>query len=760
MLPRILIIDDQLGSGSGRQEFCNLAELKDVTPEMQAEPPEEPVAEVYFLRGQKIVDGKVKNDLPGTLEHIRQGCLNAPPWAMVFIDMEFKTGKVNQNGKPAGRPDDSDPSRYFGLTILKGMVKDPLLRQLPVVIMSAMAADPVESIYPKYRAIEFFDKDEITLHGNGRYKIAKLLEEHGLIEDKKGVIIGSSLAMLTCLRDARKRAKMGDDNIILVGEPGVGKELMAEYIHYNSPKKDGPFKTYFCNAPDTIVDRDLFGYERNAFTGADRRQNGAIDLAAGGTLFIDEFGHLSALVQDRLPRLLEKNTRQTQRLGEIDARRVDLQVVLATNKFELLESGSADFRADILQRVQASSNPIILPPLRERKKDILVLARHLLIKIESDCLGKYEAFQGRTIDASAEQALLKHSWPGNVRELKDRLEFAVTNFPKHTVLTAETLNITTDGANKRQQQKESTPSDDAQRHVSSRPPSKLEELFDHLDKMLSEFPIDPYRDNLYGSKPRIEEISRKFIQRLAGAVLCKYLHCSSDDESLLEKCTAGRKNTEAMKHLLGKTTKGKAPQRLLRQIAGLSQKGESVQYPSVIPFVDRDEQVREKFRTSIVRSINQKKNSRNRKEKEVLPFTLSDITSSIRSISSKDEYTQLPQEYCKSMMLIFENYNAKHASADDLDVKDVKKIKNLVGAILTLCPDEIVTLIQQLDDKVRKNLLLDHSTSDGLISNLVAQRHPQSDQEGNVDDDKAPPPEHLVELITLSEKGWESPSTD
>ena len=201
------------------------------------------------------------------------------------------------------------------------------------------------------------------------------------------------------------------------GESGTGKELIAHALHQHSPRAEKPFVRVNCAAlPETLVESELFGYERGAFTGAQARRKGRFELADGGTLFLDEIGELSPSTQAKLLRVIQE--REFERLGGTDTIRVDVRLITATNKD--LERAQADgtFREDLYYRLNVFT--ICVPPLRDRKSDILLLADHFV--------EKYIRLHGRSIKRISTPAidmLVSYHWPGNVRELENTIERAV-----------------------------------------------------------------------------------------------------------------------------------------------------------------------------------------------------------------------------------------------------------------------------------------------------------------------------------------------
>jgi Nif-specific regulatory protein len=217
--------------------------------------------------------------------------------------------------------------------------------------------------------------------------------------------------------DRAQRVSATEATVMITGESGTGKELVARAIHYASLRADGPFQAINCAAlPETLLESELFGHERGAFTGADRQKAGRFELAAGGTLFLDEVGELSPAVQAKLLRVVQE--REFQRVGGTATLRADVRILAATNRN--LEQAVAEgrFREDLFYRLNVF--PLHLPPLRERGEDVLALAEHFARELAPK-FGR--AHVGISRDAQA--ALLAHTWPGNIREVQNAVERAL-----------------------------------------------------------------------------------------------------------------------------------------------------------------------------------------------------------------------------------------------------------------------------------------------------------------------------------------------
>ncbi len=206
-------------------------------------------------------------------------------------------------------------------------------------------------------------------------------------------------------------------NVLIQGESGTGKELVARAIHYTGRRATHPFITINCGAiPETLMEDELFGHARGAYTDAHRDKKGVFEEADGGTLFLDEIGELYLSSQVKLLRVLEE--RETRRLGETRSRQVDVRIICATNKDLEREMGRQRFRDDLFHRI--SVMPIQLPPLRERLEDLPLLVDHFVRESNRE-LGR--SIKGLT--AKAQELLREYTWPGNVRELDNRLKQAM-----------------------------------------------------------------------------------------------------------------------------------------------------------------------------------------------------------------------------------------------------------------------------------------------------------------------------------------------
>jgi len=275
-----------------------------------------------------------------------------------------------------------------------------------------------------------FDPHELLLQVNRALDNCKLASENqrlwGLLKEKYDFanIVAKSENMQRVLEAVSRIAKT-ESTVYIHGESGTGKELIAKAIHLQSNRKDGPFVAINCAAiPETLLESELFGHEKGAFTGAVRSTKGLFTQANGGTLFLDEIGDMPLSVQVKLLRALEE--RQFYPVGSEKPVQVDVRIVVATKKDLVEEVRQERFREDLFYRIHVI--PVILPPLKERPGDIPYLVEHLLNKISRQM--KKEVVG---LTPKAMEKLMQHDWPGNVRELENTLEFAVTMTQQNVV---------------------------------------------------------------------------------------------------------------------------------------------------------------------------------------------------------------------------------------------------------------------------------------------------------------------------------------
>jgi DNA-binding NtrC family response regulator len=244
-------------------------------------------------------------------------------------------------------------------------------------------------------------------------------------------ILGDSPAIRAALERAARLLPHRQGTALIVGETGTGKELLARAIHAGGPRRDAPFVPVNCSAlPHHLIESELFGHERGAFTDAHAAKPGLFEVADGGTLFLDEIGTLPNDLQAKLLRVLEDH--EIRRVGATKSRRVDVRVLAATNEDLEAAARQGTFRRDLFFRIGVIT--LVLPPLRERGADIPLIARALLVD-----LAQQHGLPVPHLSGDAERALTSHSWPGNVRELKNAIERALLLSPPGELSLAELL---------------------------------------------------------------------------------------------------------------------------------------------------------------------------------------------------------------------------------------------------------------------------------------------------------------------------------
>ena len=285
-----------------------------------------------------------------------------------------------------------------------------------VEIANAIAAQVVVALQHQRLAEE--QAQRARLEGRARQLEQRLTTLRQELGDRYGFaqILGRAPAFQEALTRAAKVAPT-ETTVLLTGESGTGKELVARAIHQASPRAEGPFVAINCAAlPETLVDSELFGHEKGAFTGADKQKPGRFELAAGGTLFLDEVAELPPSVQAKLLRVLQE--REFQRVGGTATLRADVRLITATNRDPARAVEEGKFREDLYYRLNVFS--VHLPPLRERGEDILLLANHFVRELGAR-IGRGEPGLSR----DAQELLRSYPWPGNIRELANAVERAL-----------------------------------------------------------------------------------------------------------------------------------------------------------------------------------------------------------------------------------------------------------------------------------------------------------------------------------------------
>jgi two-component system response regulator PilR (NtrC family) len=276
-----------------------------------------------------------------------------------------------------------------------------------------------------------FDVDLLKMKVREKIDNRQLRQENVLLKRTLGLshqfsnIIGRSDAMLEVYKMVETVART-NSTILLTGESGTGKGLVAQSLHFHSLRRDKPMVALNCGAiPEALLESELFGHMRGAFTGADANKKGLLEVAEKGTIFLDEIGELSGVMQVKLLRVLQE--RRFRRVGGLEELTADIRVIAATNQDLTKAIAAGRFREDLYYRVNVI--PIALPPLRERREDIPLLAEHFLAKYAEQMEKAIT-----TISREAVDLLIRHDWPGNIRELENAIERAVAVEATPTIL--------------------------------------------------------------------------------------------------------------------------------------------------------------------------------------------------------------------------------------------------------------------------------------------------------------------------------------
>ncbi len=312
-----------------------------------------------------------------------------------------------------------------GLEVLQHVRnRDP---EVPVIMITAFATVEMSIQALRHGAYDMltkpFEPDELS------YRVKNALQHHELVEENRELreelsgqfkfenIIGASPAIRALLERVAKVA-IRDTSVLITGESGTGKELVAQAVHHNSRRRDHRFVAVNCGAlPENILESELFGYRKGAFTGATENRKGLLEAANGGTLFLDEIGNLPLNMQKTLLRFLQEQ--EFRRLGDTTPTKVDVRIISATNSDLTAEVADGTFREDLFYRLNVIN--LHLPPLRERQEDIPLLAAYYIRKQNAKFGTEFKGFT-----PEAMEVLRSYEWPGNIRQLGNVIEAAMT----------------------------------------------------------------------------------------------------------------------------------------------------------------------------------------------------------------------------------------------------------------------------------------------------------------------------------------------
>ncbi len=307
----------------------------------------------------------------------------------------------------------------------------------PVIMMSGHATIDTAVRATRLGALNFLEKplntDALLISVETALRLERAEAEAKALRAQagSGELVGTSAAIVRLVEQIARAAK-SSASVLVTGERGTGKELVARAIHQLSPRAKGPLEKLNCAAiPSDLIESELFGHEAGAFTGATKQRRGKFERASGGTLFLDEVGDMPLPMQAKLLRVLQE--REIERVGGNETIKVDARVVAATNRDLVAACEKGDFRPDLFDRLNVV--PLAIPPLRARREDIPQLAKHFL-----ELAAKANDRRDIRMDPAALEVLAGYSFPGNVRELKNLIERLVILTPDDTISTEDVKN--------------------------------------------------------------------------------------------------------------------------------------------------------------------------------------------------------------------------------------------------------------------------------------------------------------------------------
>ncbi|MCK5244427.1 MAG: sigma-54-dependent Fis family transcriptional regulator [Desulfobacterales bacterium] len=532
-LPSVLVIDDQyVLDQAERQTFIDHASVIDT--EQCDGIHDSALAEAVFCSGQRRDGDVITNDYEVIHTAVAGETGNGSDWALVLLDVRFDSGQVDEVGLPKGQPEDD----HFGEGVRKRLALD--FPDLLLVMLSGK----------KQQELRDLDTPYLSKTGLTPREFALCLLCYGRLSvDQRRALLGLHDNIATysphTLEVFREALAIADSAmpVLIMGETGTGKEVLARYIHESSSRNDKPFVAVNVAAiPSELVESELFGHEKGAFTDAKQERPGRFLQASDGTLFLDEIGDMPVATQAKVLRVLQNG--EVLPVGGKNTLSVDVRVIAATSRDLAAMQKAGAFREDLTRRI--SSATLIIPPLSERTEDIAPIARMFLEKYSRQS-GK----EGITFAEEAIAALKNHPYQGNVGELENIVQWLVSRKGTHSVISARDVKEALAGS--------FVSSAAATREKNDTPPfnSSEAEGLAWLIEMIESFPVAKDDPLLHGGKPKIEKAIHVLLQRMAGAALERFRDARN-----------GNLNRQAaMQFLTGdETLKGKGPGRVINEI--------------------------------------------------------------------------------------------------------------------------------------------------------------------------------------------------
>lgn len=544
-LPRVLVVDDQYSRDKAeRAVFLRHSGLVETS-----EPPHsrerEVIGTVVFSSGQRDSGGTVTNDYE-VVRNAVEASQSSKPWSLVLLDARFESGPLGGDGAPAGAPGDDS----FGEEVRRRLAAD--FPDLPLVMLSSKSQRELQDRDTPYLSKQGLDPRAVA---GALLRFGALTPEQAssLLKLPKD-IVAVARPTLEVFRRAFESAAT-EVSVLLLGESGVGKEVVARYVHNLSPRSHGPFVALNVAAvPSELLESELFGHIKGAFTGALAAREGRFQQAHGGTLFLDEIGDMPLEAQAKVLRALQE--REVCRVGGDRYEKVNIRLVSATSRDLSAMIAAGQFREDLYYRV--NTFPLSIPALRERPEDIPVLAAAMLARF-----GKHQGKGGIALASEALERLKAHSFPGNVRELENLLQRLLAGAGSNSLILARDVEVVLGDARHAPARvaRIELSGDESAREPAVPSGLGLAGLPTLLDSLVVEI-SDP---ELAGAKPRLEEALARLLRRVAGAAV--------------ERCrdpVSGKPNRQrAMQLFTGeRDLKGKGPQRVVNQLLGRLQEAD------------------------------------------------------------------------------------------------------------------------------------------------------------------------------------------